>query len=243
MLNTQALVSPNKSSNLQGVQASNTQNLQNLQNTQDINNPAIINNFNIIGGGIDRSTTIIVEHDKINNGYTFKSMDKNILGSFNILQLFKLLNNEYDSYLLDVNIGTSDIIIKKYLYNPDTDKENTCDLISHLESPFTGNIDLLVKLYSDITKIEDKINEEILTKSHDIAQRIKDKNNKFIYNILIRILKLSNTLSEQYKHDKSKRELLIRYSVGSAYKLSVMTQDDIQIKKLQYETIQTDIDK
>lgn len=239
MLNTQAMGSLNKTSKIQSSQVQ-----QPVQNTQqDINNPAIINNFNIIGGGIDRTTTIIVEHDKINNGYTFKSMDNNILGSFNVLQLFKLLNNECDSYLLDVNIGTSDIIIKKYLYNPDDDKENTCELISHLESPFTGNIDLLVKLYSDITKIEDKINEEILTKSHDIAQSIKDKNNKFIYNILIRILKLSNTLTEQYKHDKSKRELLIRYSVGAAYKLTVMTQDDIQIKKLQYETIQTDIDK
>jgi hypothetical protein len=239
MLNTQAMGSLNKTSKIQSSQVH-----QPVQNTQqDINNPAIINNFNIIGGGIDRTTTIIVEHDKINNGYTFKSMDNNILGSFNVLQLFKLLNNECDSYLLDVNIGTSDIIIKKYLYNPDDDKENTCELISHLESPFTGNIDLLVKLYSDITKIEDKINEEILTKPHDIAQSIKDKNNKFIYNILIRILKLSNTLTEHYKHDKSKRELLIRYSVGAAYKLTVMTQDDIQIKKLQYETIQTDIDK
>ena len=239
MLNTQVIGSEmNKNSKLQNP---NTQN----PNTQNLNtqNPNIINNFNIIGGDINKNQTIIVEHDKINNGFTFKSIDNNIFGSFNVLQLFKLLNNEYDLYLVDINIGTSDVIIKKYIYNPDNDKEGLCELISHLESPFTGNIDLLVKLYADIIKIEDKINEEIITKPHNIAQKIKEKNNKFIYNILIRILKLSNTLIEQYKNDKIKRETLMRYSIGAAYKLSIMTQDDIHIKKLQYETIQSDIEK
>jgi len=237
MLNTQATIQKNANIN----PPTNI-----LQNNNNASVPAIINNFNIIDnkmGGGNNSSTIIVEHDKSTHEFTFKNLNKNILGSFNILQLFKFLNNECDSYLTDVNIGTSDIIISKYLYNPSNDITKTCDLISHLESPFTGNIELLVKLYTDIIKIEDKINEEILTKPRDIAEQIKEKNNKFIYNILIRILKLANTLTEQFKDDHAKREILIKYSVGTAYKLSVMTQDDLSIKKMQYETIQTDIDK
>jgi hypothetical protein len=237
MLNTQATIQKNANIN----PPTNI-----LQNNNNASVPAIINNFNIIDnkmGGGNNSSTIIVEHDKSTHEFTFKNLNKNILGSFNILQLFKFLNNECDSYLTDVNIGTSDIIISKYLYNPSNDITKTCDLISHLESPFTGNIELLVKLYTDIIKIEDKINEEILTKPRDIAEKIKEKNNKFIYNILIRILKLANTLTEQFKDDHAKREILIKYSVGAAYKLSVMTQDDLSIKKMQYETIQTDIDK
>jgi hypothetical protein len=237
MLNTQATIQKNANIN----PPTNI-----LQNNNNASVPAIINNFNIIDnkmGGGNNSSTIIVEHDKSTHEFTFKNLNKNILGSFNILQLFKFLNNEFDSYLTDVNIGTSDIIISKYLYNPSNDITKTCDLISHLESPFTGNIELLVKLYTDIIKIEDKINEEILTKPRDIAEKIKEKNNKFIYNILIRILKLANTLTEQFKDDHAKREILIKYSVGAAYKLSVMTQDDLSIKKMQYETIQTDIDK
>ena len=248
MLNTQATVQKNQnmSNILQGGSINqNTQNIQNLQTIPTTQNPAIVNNFNIINGGGNsvNNSTIIVEHDKSTNEFTFKSFNKNILGSFNILQLFKFLNNDCESYLTDINIGTSNIIISKYLYNPSNDITNTCDLISHLESPFTGNIELLVKLYADIIKVEDKINEEILTKSRDVAEKIKEKNNKFIYNILIRILKLANTLSEQFRDDKIKREMLIKYSVGSAYKLSMMTQDDITIKKMQYETIQIDIDK
>ena len=235
MLNTKTNI---KNSVLQGGN-------QILQNSKTSVNtvPAIINNFNIIDNKTGGDSTIIVEHDKNTHEFTFKTVNKNILGSFNILQLFKFLNNDCESYLTDINIGTSDTIITKYLYNPTDNTFNTCDLISHLDSPFTGNIELLVKLYADIIKIEDKINEEILTKPREIAEKIKEKNNRFIYNILIRILKLANTLTEQFKNDQSKRDILIKYSVGAAYKLSIMTQDDLSIKKMQYENIQTDIEK
>jgi hypothetical protein len=235
MLNTQMVRKLNtESNNLQ---------VQNAPINQQVNpqvNPMVVNNFNIVG---EQNNSIIVEHDKIKNEFTFKNANNQLIGGFSVLQLFKFINNDEDTFLVDINIGTSDTIIMKYIYNPSLDIEKKYDLISHIDSPFTSNIELLVKLYTDIIKLEEKMNEEILKKSRDVAENIKERNNKFIHNILIRILKLANTLIDHVKTDQQKRESLIRYSVGVVYKLSTMTQDELLIKKLQYETLNSDIIK
>jgi hypothetical protein len=231
MLNTQMVRKLNtESNNLQ---------MQNPSINQQVN-PMVVNNFNIVG---EQNNSIIVEHDKIKNEFTFKNANNQLIGSFSVLQLFKFINNDEDTFLVDINIGTSDTIIIKYIYNPSLDIEKKYDLISHIDSPFTSNIELLVKLYTDIIKLEEKLNEEILKKSRDVAENIKERNNKFIHNILIRILKLANTLIDHVKTEQQKRESLIRYSVGVVYKLSTMTQDELLIKKLQYETLNSDIVK
>ena len=222
---------------------SNNLQVQNAPINQQVNpqvNPMVVNNFNIVG---EQNNSIIVEHDKIKNEFTFKNANNQLIGGFSVLQLFKFINNDEDTFLVDINIGTSDTIIMKYIYNPSLDIEKKYDLISHIDSPFTSNIELLVKLYTDIIKLEEKMNEEILKKSRDVAENIKERNNKFIHNILIRILKLANTLIDHVKTDQQKRESLIRYSVGVVYKLSTMTQDELLIKKLQYETLNSDIIK
>ena len=218
---------------------SNNLQMQNPSINQQVN-PMVVNNFNIVG---EQNNSIIVEHDKIKNEFTFKNANNQLIGSFSVLQLFKFINNDEDTFLVDINIGTSDTIIIKYIYNPSLDIEKKYDLISHIDSPFTSNIELLVKLYTDIIKLEEKLNEEILKKSRDVAENIKERNNKFIHNILIRILKLANTLIDHVKTEQQKRESLIRYSVGVVYKLSTMTQDELLIKKLQYETLNSDIVK
>ena len=222
---------------------SNNLQVQNAPINQQVNpqvNPMVVNNFNIVG---EQNNSIIVEHDKIKNEFTFKNANNQLIGGFSVLQLFKFINNDEDTFLVDINIGTSDTIIMKYIYNPSLDIEKKYDLISHIDSPFTSNIELLVKLYTDIIKLEEKMNEEILKKSRNVAENIKERNNKFIHNILIRILKLANTLIDHVKTDQQKRESLIRYSVGVVYKLSTMTQDELLIKKLQYETLNSDIIK
>ena len=149
-------------------------------------------------------------------------------------------------FLIDVVIGSADVIISKYIYDIDNDNDNdktkSYDLLSHTDSPFTGNIELLVKLYSDIIKIENELYEKMIDLPKDIIEVIKITNNKFIYNLLLRILKISNMLLDQ-DIDKQKRDILLRYSIGTVYKLSNMTREELEIKKLQYQSIQNDINK
>lgn len=202
--------------------------------------PQVVHNYNVYGNNIDNS--IIVKHDKTEQKFTLFNANNQVLGGFNILQLFKFLNKKHDFYLVDITIGSSDIIIKKYLYDDDKDINREYELLSHTESAFTGNVELLVKLYSDIIKVEDVLDRELLNKPKEIAEDIQKVNTKFIYNLLIRLLKLINTISDTVQ-DKSVKENLLKYSVGAIYKISLLIKDDITIKKMQMENVNDDINK
>jgi len=217
--------------------------IQPIQQTQPIqpNQQNVVNNFNIINPV--SQNTIIVEHDKERHEFTFKNAQSQLIGTFNIYQLFKYINKNMDMFLIDVVIGSADVIISKYIYDNDKDKTKSYDLLSHTDSQFTGNIELLVKLYSDIIKIENELYEKMIDLPKDIIEVIKITNNKFIYNLLLRILKISNMLLDQPDIDKQKRDVLLRYSIGTVYKLSNMTREELEIKKLQYQSIQNDINK
>jgi len=202
--------------------------------------PTVVNNYNIIQPTND---SIIVEHDKIKHEFIFKNNLNQLIGTFNIYQLFKFLNNDIDNYLVDIVLDTSDIIISKYIYDPTKDINKEYELISHTESAFTGNIELIVKLYSDIIKIEGDLLEKMIDLPKEILEKIKTTNNKFIYNLLLRILKMSNTLLTQPDIDISKKDILLRYSIGATHKLSTMTKEELEIKYLQYNELENDINK
>ena len=102
-------------------------------------------------------------------------------------QIYKFLNSNIDGYLIDVDLGVSIDIIRKYLINQTDDEFK---LISHLESPITGNIDILVKIYQDLINYE-KILENEYLHLNDVNKEIVIANNKkFIYEILTFIIKL-----------------------------------------------------
>ncbi len=234
----QASQQPNQTQPIQ------TQPIQ-TQPIQPQENPMVVNNFNIINQSKD---TIIVEHNKEKNEFVLKDSNKQFIGSFYVLQIFKYINEDIDNYLVGTNIGTSKELINKYIYSKEKDPEGKYDLISYLDSPFTGNIDLIAQLYSDIIKLEDDLNKELLDKKIEIAEKIKIRNNKFIYNLLARIIKLSNTLVDQInsnpeQHNKIIKDNLIRYSAGSVYKISQMIKDDITIKSLQLKNVKDDLSK
>ncbi len=239
----QASQQPNQTQPIQ-TQPIQTQPIQ-TQPIQPQENPMVVNNFNIINQSKD---TIIVEHNKEKNEFVLKDSNKQFIGSFYVLQIFKYINEDIDNYLVGTNIGTSKELINKYIYSKEKDPEGKYDLISYLDSPFTGNIDLIAQLYSDIIKLEDDLNKELLDKKIEIAEKIKIRNNKFIYNLLARIIKLSNTLVDQInsnpeQHNKTVKDNLIRYSAGSVYKISQMIKDDITIKSLQLKNVKDDLSK
>ncbi len=216
-----------------------------VANTVNPLNP-INNGFTVVNTYADK---IIVEHNKDKSEFAFYNFNRQPLGTFTVLQLFKYLNGDIDTYLVGVNVGASEELIRKYIYNSLRDSENTCELISHVESPFTGNVELLIKLYTDILKVEQELNTELLTKSIEVAEKIKDRQSKFIYNLLTRILKLSNILIEKLDSNpamgsnKEIKDTLLRYSVGSVYKLSQLIKEDVTIKSLQLENVRQDISK
>ena len=155
---------PNKS-----VQQVNQKQVQPIQQHQQ---QIVVNNINISGG----NNNIIVEYNKENNTFTFKNSDNNLIGTFSVMQLFKYLNSDIDIYLINIEVESSKDIIEKYLYDKKLDIDEKYELISYLESPFTSNIELLVKLYSSIINCEEELNDALIDKPIDIYNKIKTRN-------------------------------------------------------------------
>ena len=161
------------------------------------------------------------------------------IGYFTIGQIYKFLNSNIDGYLIDVDLGVSIDIIRKYLINQIDDEFK---LISHLESPITGNIDILVKIYQDLINYE-KILENEYLHLNDVNKEIVIANNKkFIYEILTFIIKLFSIFSSSNTQlSQSIKDLITKYTIGCVYKLNNLIKSDLDENILNIMNIKTDL--
>lgn len=205
-----------------------------VENRVDTNQPKI----NVINVNDINPESILVYHDDTKYKFTFYDINKNLIGDFNTLQIFKYINIDVDNYLTDVELSISKELIEKYLCK--YDENRNIDLISHIDSPFTGNIELLTKLYVDIYKLSDYLNTELTKFEFNESELIKHNNNIFVYNLLVRILRLISSLSES---DKMNKDIMIKYSSGASFKLSQLIKDEIDFKSKKMEVIINDLQR
>lgn len=182
--------------------------------------------INVVNINKNDTNSLIVIHDKDSHKFIIKDND-NILGHFTVGQIFKFINSDIEGYLLDVDLGISVELIKLYLLNVDNDNVT---LVSHLNSPITGSIELLVKLYKDIQYFEEKLNIEYENLSENTKNLVKLKNKNFIYSILVHIIKLFATYtSTNKKLSEETKTMITSYSIGATYKLNSMVKEDIDL--------------
>ena len=192
--------------------------------------------INVINVNDVNPESVLVYHDQTKYKFTFFDINKNLIGDFNILQVFKYINIDIDTYLTEIELSVSKDIIEKYLCI--YDENRNINLISHIDSPFTGNVDLLTKMFVDIYKVTDYLDTELTKFTYSEIEKIKHNNNVFIYNLLIRILRLISSLSET---DKANQIMFAKYSSGAAYKLCQLIKDELNIKNLKFDQIDADL--
>lgn len=186
--------------------------------------------------------SILVDHSAEQMKFTFYDTNKNLLGSFTALQLIKFTINKYPTFLQHIEMGIANDIIKKYVCNINNDGKVI--LVSHFDSPFTGNVEMLVKLYTDITKCDVHISSELhkfVSKDAKIIQYIIKE---LHFTLLNHTLKIISSLTEILKDDDSKKNIrdnLLKYSVGIVYKITSIIRDDIHTKTLEYKSLQDDV--
>ena len=187
--------------------------------------PQMQQTINVVNIAKNDSNSLLVIHDKDTHKFIIKDNDTT-LGHFTLGQIFKFINNDIEGYLLDVDLGISVELIKKYLLNIDNDN---ITIVSHLESPITGNIELLVKLYKDIQSYEEKLNIEYEHLCENTKNLVKLKNKNFIYGILTHIIKLFATYtSTNKKLSDDTKTMIMAYSIGAVYKVNSMIKDDLE---------------
>lgn len=169
--------------------------------------------------------------------FLFSDNNRVFLGSFTGEELLKyIVCKSVPSFLSNVNSSNSKEIIEKYICIVETDKPSNgfkYHIINHLDSPFTGHVEMLVKLYRQIDEFEKtKLNNELsLLPEHD-ADKAKKTYYSFILVLLNHILKIISILSDIIKNngDKNLRDKLLRYSISITYKISTITKSQITEK-------------
>lgn len=121
-------------------------------------------------------------------------------------------------------------IIEKYICTVSYENNKLIDIKfkSHKESPFMGDIEMLISLNDRLKKYE----------SHD-NYLMRNNIRYFIYKFNVYILHIISLITEQLKNDLSRktiRESLIKYSCGLSYRIS-------KYVKSQFDALNNNIDE
>jgi len=217
----------------------NTNNNNNTNTDNTNNNTTNINNrFDNIHVSNVNNNTILLEYNDVTNRFLFYDNNKSFLGSFTEKELVKyVISKVVPNFMQNINCSTSVEIIEKFICSIDP---NTLEIniVNHLTSPFTGNIEMLIKLYKNIERFEkeDLPNELLLHPSSD-RNKINDLFTNLIFTLLNHILKIITVLSDTLKSNNTEDSVIIekftKYSVAIVSKISNILKDKTD-RKIKY---------
>jgi hypothetical protein len=177
---------------------------------------------------------IIVKLSQKDNNFIIYEKDK-LLGIFGIPHIIKYITSKISNdFLKDIEYESSIEIIEKFFCK--FDNNDNIILIGYLNSPIMGNIEIMMKIYSEINKFDQTILQTSIEKIE--SKIIKNKIIKAIRNleylILNHSLKLIVNISDAIKNDNSKNELkinLVKYSIFITNKINYIICDNISDTK------------
>ena len=118
---------------------------------------------------------MMVTYDKRKHKFSFYDSKQLMLGSFTTNQLIKYIGKSVDSKFMEAeNSGLSEEIIESFVVKINK-YDNSISLISQHISPFMGNIEMLLKMYTQISKFDtqnDRVNKIILEFNYYLAKHI-----------------------------------------------------------------------
>lgn len=215
-----------------------------IEDTQQKNDKATI----VINVQQSNADVIIVETDYKNRRFLFYDKQKDFLGSFTIREFIKYITAWIDGkFIGDINSDASEYVIEKYICEVKNTQDNylpDVKLRSYFESPFMGNIEVLIKFYNFIHEYETKYMTNDLQGIQETSiNRITDVINMVMYVYSSHMLKIIATITSKYceSGDKKIRDSLLQYSVGIMYRLSGYVKNEISQKINKFNKLQNDV--
>ena len=207
-----------------------------------------IKSINIINySSVNSDNSIVINFNESDYSFGVYSVNKTFLGKFSGKDLIKFVTNLiYPHFLENINAESAFPLIQKYIcdvhYINDSYK---IILLNHLESPFMGNIEMIIKLYQGIIKSNDLVKLEIDKISNSvIKQQVIKILKQLSYVILNYSLRLISQISDKIKNDDTQKllkESLMKYSVMIVYKLNTFMRDEIEDKTFAFKSLQDDL--
>jgi len=208
-----------------------------------------LRSMNIVNIGLvkcpENKDVIMVSHDKKNKKFTFFDQSNSPIGYFTIDQLMKYIGKlQCTDFMPGIDTNVSADIIETFIVKGSTDDYGyDIQLISHMNSPFMGNIEMLIKLNNDIKDFENNDLSNYLGKisNKKTERKVNQCIKEFIYILLGHILKIISTVSEHIKDDNTRqkvRESLLRYSCGITYRITNYVLDQLEFQNEYINTLQ-----
>lgn len=226
-----------------------------LQNQNIYTQPPVYTKQQTLSGGVyniniqQNNNDIRVKYNNVDSTVIFYNRNNIPLGVFSIIQLIKYTTSNISKNFLRLYDHESAVaVIEKYFMNYDKTSGKIA-LMNHLESPITGNLEIVLQLYTGIEKFEKNHLKSELEKSGEsteITTAIENKIKHIMYLVLNHALKLIVNISEIIKNDKSKSGIkgdLVKSSISIINKLNHFIKESIdekvqETKKLEIQIIQ-----
>lgn len=239
-------IKDNKNDNLEDFNEIDLNELNNIINKDDSNNDNNNDNIDIKINkynknknrevnknniyDVETKDKILVKYEEKNNDPTFIFYDnKNLLlGQISISHIIKYLSSPY------IKNKESFELIKKLIFEININKNtsNVEILIKpYNETPFTGNLEMLLKLSNGMKEYEKKLESELLKIDKiNIRKKINIIINQFNFCLLNHMLKVIHSISEQIKNDTDNKDLkdkLLKYSLGINYRIGIYIKNQL----------------
>ena len=194
------------------------------------------------------TNNLILVYNENENKFTFYNSNKSILGSFNFKQLIKYIGRQVENnFYSNIESGYSEEMIKSFLgeilVDPITGKIHF-NLKSHIDSPFMGNIDLLIKLNNLFYHYEknELINDLNIIQNEKVQYILKQSIKQFIYLMINHTLKIIAIATED-NVEQSMKEKLLKYSVALTYRINSFMKEHLENYNKQYKSLYNNLEK
>lgn len=199
---------------------------------------------------------VYVKYDKLTKTFLFKDSRQNYIGSFGANHIVKYVGSPYDlknqfmTNIDNTSYNNAKNVIKNFVgcikVNPKLKYVNII-LLDYQTSPFMGDMELLMQLYSDLYDFEtQELTRELMYVDEKFRTRVASIIEKFIYVLGSYILQLIAVTSDHIKNDASKDKIkseLIKFSIGLVYRISQYVQSQILILHKENESLNNLLDK
>ena len=179
--------------------------------------------------------TLEIQINNKEKSFLFHDANKNYMGCFSIYEYIKYaVSHTHDNFLVGTDHTKAIPLIEKYIC---VATPTIITMRNYLESPFTGNIELLNRLYLYLHWFEqNSLDAELFGIEPRTAIQIHGQFDKLICAVLCHILQIISAICD--KLPVSQRLTMSRYSTSIMYRLakSTKSQIDAKIQELDYET-------
>lgn len=184
------------------------------------------NIINVSNVNVSDKDAMLLEYNYSDKRFLFHDKNKTFLGSFTANELLKyVVSQAIPNFMEGTSYVSAKEILEKYICTIENDKIRgpTMKIMNHLESPFTGHVEMLIKLYKNIEEFEkNNLPNEIAKLAECDREKAERIFKDFTYTLLNHTLKIIAILSEMIKSENNPelKKTLLKYSVAIMYKLS-----------------------